>query len=157
MKVKINNESELYNTFDKFDETLSEDLISYINNKSQVFSLRNNEPIEIISFMKIDENKFNNAFQKYCNEQLLLVNRRQKLNTTKEIWLLLIGIIFIIFSITLTNKINVIILNIISTIGSFSIWEASNSWLLESKNIKFNKIKTMRLKDIKIEYKYENE
>ena len=110
MKIKIHNESELYNTFDKFNETLSEDLISYINNKAEIFSLRNNDAIEIISSKKIDENKFNNAFQNYCDEQLLLINRRQKLNGTKEIWLLLVGILFIIFSITLTDKINIIIL-----------------------------------------------
>ena len=35
MKIKINNEDELYNSFDKFEETLSKDLISYINNKSE--------------------------------------------------------------------------------------------------------------------------
>ena len=35
MKIKIDNEDELYNSFDKFGETLSEDLISYINNKSE--------------------------------------------------------------------------------------------------------------------------
>ena len=153
MKIKIDNENELYNSFDKFDETLSEDLISYINNKEEIASIKEKEDIEIISLVKIDENKFKNAFYKYCNEQLILINRKQKINRTKQIWLLIIGILFIIFSITLTDRINVIILEIISTIGSFSIWESANSWLLQSKVIKFNKIRAMKLKNSEIKFK----
>ena len=31
MRIKINNEDELYNPLDEFEETLSENIISYIN------------------------------------------------------------------------------------------------------------------------------
>ena len=152
MKIKIDNENELYNSFDKFDETLSEDLISYINNKEEIASIKEKEDIEIISLVKIDENKFKNAFCKYCNEQLILINRKQKINRTKQIWLLIIGILFIIFSITLTDRINVIILEIISTIGSFSIWESANSWLLQSKTLKFSKLRIVKLKNSEVRF-----
>ena len=37
MKININEEDELYNSFDKFEETLSEDLITYINIKLKLF------------------------------------------------------------------------------------------------------------------------
>ena len=152
MKIKIDNESELYNSFDKYEETLSEDLISYINNKEEVSSAREKETIELISKEKIDKDKFKKAFEKYCNEQLMLIKRKQKINSTKQIWLLALGIIFIIFSITLADKFNVIVLEIISTIGSFSIWESANSWLLQSKVIKFEKLKILRLKSCEIKF-----
>ena len=154
MKIKIDNENELYNPFDKFEETLSEDLISYINNKTEISSIKEKEDIEVITSKKIDENKFKKSFEKYCNEQLILINRQQKINRTKQIGMLIVGIIFIIFSILLTDKINIIILEIISTIGSFSIWESANSWLLQSKAIKFKKLRAIKLKNSKI--KFEN-
>ena len=150
MKIKIDNEHELYNTFDKFEETLSEDLISYINNKEEISSIKEQENIEIISTKKIDEEKLKKAFKKYCDEQLILINRKQKINSTKQIGMLIVGILFIIFSIVLTNKVNLIILEIISTIGSFSIWESANSWLLQSKAIKYNKLKIIKLKNSEI-------
>ncbi len=154
IKIKINNEEDLYNSFDLFAETLSDDLISYINNKLDISSIKEIEDIEIIATKKIDEEKFKKAFFKYCDEQLLLINKKQKINTTKQIWMLLIGIVFIIFSLVLANKINVITLEIISTIGSFSIWESANSWLLESKVIRFNKLKTKKLKNSVIKFNY---
>ena len=150
MKIKIDNEHELYNTFDKFEETLSEDLISYINNKEEISSIKEQENIEIISTKKIDEEKLKKAFKKYCDEQLILINRKQKINSTKQIGMLIVGILFIIFSIVLTNKVNLIISEIISTIGSFSIWESANSWLLQSKAIKYNKLKIIKLKNSEI-------
>ena len=154
MKIKIDNEDELYNSFDKFGETLSEDLISYINNREEVTSIKEKEDIEIISTKKIDKDKFKKSFQKYCDEQLILINRQQRINRTKQIGMLIVGIVFIIFSILLADKINIIILEIISTIGSFSIWESANSWLLQSKTIKFKKLKAMKLKNSEI--KFEN-
>ena len=152
MKIKVDNEQELYNSFDKFDETLSEDLISYINNKQEIATIKEKEDIEVISAEKIDENKFKKAFYKYCDEQLILINRKQKINRTKQIWLLIIGVLFIIFSILLADKISVIILEIISTIGSFSIWESANSWLLQSKTIKFSKLRIIKLKNSEIKF-----
>ena len=153
MKINISNEDELYNSFDKYGETLSEDLISYINNKSEIALTNVKEDIEIISSKNIDENKFKNSFEKYCNEQLILLNRQQRINRTKQIGMLLMGVVFIIFSILLTDKINLIILEIISTIGSFSIWESANSWLLQSKVIKFNKLRVIKLKNSEIKFK----
>ncbi len=152
MKVKINDEHELYNSFDQFDETLSEDLVSYINSKEEIASIKEKGVIEIISEKKIDENKFKKAFEKYCDEQLIIINRQQKINRTKQIGMLIVGILFIIFSILLADKINIIILEIISTIGSFSIWESANSWLLQSKAIKFNKLKAIKLKNSEIKF-----
>ncbi len=152
MKIKIDNESELYNSFDKFEETLSEDLISYINNKEAIAPIKEKEDIEIISTPKIDEDKFKKAFEKYCNEQLMLIDKQQKINRTKQIGMLVVGIVFIIFSLVLANKINLITLEIVSTIGSFSIWESANSWLLESKVIRYNKLKAKKLRDSEIKF-----
>ena len=61
--IYILSKYKLYNHFDKFEETLSEDLISYINNKSEISSIKEKENIEIISVKKVDENKFKKCFE----------------------------------------------------------------------------------------------
>lgn len=152
MDIRIENENELYNSFDKYEETLSENLISYITCKESITPIKERETIKIYSKENLNEDKFKNAFNKYCDDQLILIKRKQKINSTKQIWLLFIGMLFIVFSITLTNKINIIILEIISTIGSFSIWESANSWLLQSKAIKFDKLRILKLKKSEIKF-----
>lgn len=39
ININVNDEKELYNTFDKYNETLSEDLLSYINDKNELLNL----------------------------------------------------------------------------------------------------------------------
>ena len=90
ININVNDEKDLYNSFDKYNETLSEDLISYINDKNELLNLKESILIEIIS-----------------------------------------------------------------TIGSFSIWESANSWFIERKVIRLNKLKLLRLKNSKISFKYE--
>ena len=65
-------------------------------------------------------------------------------------WKMSIGIVLIIFTILLTDKINIINLEIISTIGSFSIWESSNSWLFKMVKI----MRVFKYKNIKLTKKY---
>jgi len=56
------------------------------------------------------------------------------------------GLIFISISFVLNNISESLLYTVISTVGSFSIWESANSWLVERKKIKFNKFKLMKLK-----------
>lgn len=55
MNINVNDEKELYNTFDKYNETLSEDLISYINDKNELLNLKENILIEISMSTNIDK------------------------------------------------------------------------------------------------------
>ncbi len=155
ININVNDEKELYNTFDKYNETLSEDLLSYINDKNELLNLKENILIEIIMATNIDEKRFIDCFENYCNNRLELVEIEERINITKMLYLLMIGMMFIMFSMILNNKVNIIILEIISTIGSFSIWESANSWFIERKVIRLNKLKSLRLKNSKIIFKYE--
>ena len=155
IEINIKEESDLYNLFDKYNKTLSEDFISYIDAKAELSNIKDKIQIEIISDKDIDKELLKNTFIEYYDEQIVLINREAKLNRTKQIWLFVIGIIFIAISLTLNNISNTIILEIISTIGSFSIWESANSWLLESKYIKVRKLKMIKLKNSNIVFKSE--
>ena len=152
IQLNIENEEQLYNSFDKFNNTLSDDVYSYINNRIEFANITDKIEIKINSNEKIDSVHFIQAYNAYIDEQLKLAQKESKFNTTKQIWLLGIGILFIIFSLLFSEKINVIVLEIISTIGSFSIWESANSWLIERKIIKGKKIRLRRLKNAEIKF-----
>ena len=152
IQLNIENEEQLYNSFDKFNNTLSDDVYSYINNRIEFTNITDKIEIKINSNEKIDSDHFIQVYNAYIDEQLKLAQKESKFNTTKQIWLLGIGILFIIFSLLFSEKINVIVLEIISTIGSFSIWESANSWLIERKIIKGKKIRLRRLKNAEIKF-----
>ena len=66
--------------------------------------------------------------------------------------MLCIGIAFILISILVSEKVNAIVLEIIAAIGSFSVWEFANSWLVEKKRLRKEKIKLIRLKKSDINF-----
>ena len=107
IQLNIGNESDLYNTFDKFNNTLSDDVYLYLNNRIQFSRITDKIIIKIFSKNKIDQKNFINVYYKYLDEQINLVNKEGRFNTSKQIWLLCIGIIFISFSLAFSNKINV--------------------------------------------------
>ena len=152
IQLNIENEEQLYNSFDKFNNTLSDDVYSYINNRMEFAHITDKIEIKLHSNERIDNDNFIQSYNNYIDEQLKLAQKESKFNTTKQIWLLGIGILFIIFSLIFSEKINVIVLEIISTIGSFSIWESANSWLIERKIIKGKKIRLRRLKNAEIKF-----
>ena len=146
IEIKIKEESDLYNSFDKYNKTLSDDLISYVSQKLELATIRDELEIEIISDEKLDEKFIKNTFEEYCDKQLKINDRKNKINTSKQIWLLVTGLIFISISFILSQISESLLYTVVSTIGSFAIWESANSWLLDRKIIKFNKFKLMKLK-----------
>ena len=154
MKISIDvvDEMNLYNKFDRDGLTLSEDVISYIISKAEVNLLKDKIEIELISKEAIDENKFIAAFNNYIEDQSKILKKEDRLNLTKQIWMSIIGVIFIAMSISLSIKFDDLILEVISTIGSFALWEAANSWLLERKSLKLSKIHLIKLSNSEIRF-----
>ena len=152
IQLNIDNEENLYNSFDKFSKTLSDDVYSYINNRIEFAHVTDKIKIEVNSKNKIDNNNFIQAYNTYIDEQIKLVEREGKFNTTKQIWLLCTGILFIMFSLIFSENMNVIFLEIVSTIGSFSIWESANSWIVQRKMIAGKKLRLKKLKNAEIKF-----
>lgn len=146
IEINIKEESDLYNSFDRYNKTLSEDLISYVSKKLELATIKDQIQIEIISDEKLDEKSIKTTFEEYCDEQLKINAKNSKMNTTKQIWLLVIGLVFISISFALSSISESLLYTVISTIGSFSIWESANGWIVDRKIIKFNKFKLIKLK-----------
>lgn len=147
INLNIQNEDDLYNSFDSFGKSLSEDVISYIIDKSELVGVKDKIHINLISKLHLNEEQFKNAFHNYIREQNILLEKEKRANTIKQVIMLLVGIFFIGLSILLSSISKHIILEIISTLGSFSIWESAGSWLIESKKINVKKIKLNKLSE----------
>ena len=70
IEINIKEESDLYNSFDRYNKTLSEDLISYVSKKLELATIKDQIQIEIISDEKLDEKSIKTTFEEYCDEQL---------------------------------------------------------------------------------------
>ena len=137
--ITIDDEKELYNKFDETQLTLDDKVVSYIEKNLYKKKLFDNLIIKIKSNNNVDTNKFTKAFKQYLNDRIELNQRLKNFNRVKQLRLFIIGLMLIIFSIIIGTVLNSIIYTIISTIGSFAIWETSNIWIIENMDSKVEK------------------
>ena len=157
ININVKDENVLYNSFNEFNKTLSDDVYNYIKSREKLAHLTDKIQLNLISSEDINKDNFIEAFHNYIDEQLELNKKEIKFSVQNQIWMLLIGIIFIIFSIGLSQKLNEVIIKIIATIGSFSIWESANSFLVVRRRLKAKKLRLYRLKNCEIIFKLKGE
>lgn len=136
VNIHINNEDELYNSFDSSGTTLSEDFTSYL-----IAKLEDRKPGEKLCINvscpdTVNEKKLITAISAYLSSAGKSINKQRKGNAANSIRLLVIGIAFVVLGLVFSGKIGEVTAAIISTIGSFSIWEAANVWLQELPKIR---------------------
>ena len=70
----------------------------------------------------------------------------------KQVRLFAIGLAFIAIWLLVKTITNVLIVEILSIIGSFAIWEASNIWIVEKPNIRLKRHMLRRLMDTEVRF-----
>ena len=132
IKLRIHEESDLFSPYDPDQMQLSEDMISYLKRKSEMMLKKCKEvyTLHIFSDMPVNEDKVKNAFR----EQLLLdlENNRfsAKLEITKGLFLLFLGVVILSFRYMLAEAGEGLYLDVIEIIGWVAIWEATSGALL---------------------------
>ena len=127
--IKLGEEKDLFTEFDPSGLSFSSDLTEYLSDYVEDRRLGESVCIEIQSDNEPDIERIRKAFLLFV-EKLSRRNRREIIrNQANSIRLLVIGILFIVIGIISANHINSVIAAIISTIGSFSVWEASAVWI----------------------------
>ena len=152
IKLKINDENELYNSLDETQNTLSEKVSSYIEKELSKKERADNIIIKIKCSQNIDIDKFEKAYTQFINDKIKENHKNKKFNIIKQIKLIIVGIIFITTGILIGAILNTILYTIISTIGSFAIWEASNIWLIKNNDLDIEKMRLNNLLNIKTEF-----
>lgn len=133
IRICVNEESDLYNTLDDSKTTLSNDVISYYEDKISHTTLNDTFIIEIVSKKNIDIESFREAFRYYLADKITDYKQDMKRDTIKEIFFLILGVFFLLTSYSF-NKNGHILVDFMSIMGWFSIWEMANLMILENRN-----------------------
>ena len=131
IKIKIHEEADLYNPLDPEGSELSDEVISYMVRKYQEKGRKEKHIIHIISDEPVDEEKVRNSFLAYSTkEEMIFGNERNRI-TLKQFTLFVIGILFISLWLFASSRTENLLVEILSIIGSFALWEAADIWIVE--------------------------
>lgn len=131
INLKIEKEKELYNPFDP-EKNLSEDVKEYILNRVSDKKWNDALCIRIIHREPVSEKDVKEAFLRWIDLSGSERRRDAKKDFVTQICLFVIGIILIALSIFLQEKVSPVHFAIISTLGTFSIWEGASIWIIRS-------------------------
>ncbi len=143
--VYIKGENELYSEFDPAGQALSSSLREYLSDCLEDRGFMENVILVLHSPELLDMNRFKNAYVAFL-EKLISRNKKEMIKyKTDSFRLLIIGVVFIANGILLNGHIDQVFSVIISTIGSFSVWEASAVWIkmlpsLRKRGLLFKKL-----------------
>ena len=127
--IRVRDENDLFSEFDPSGLSLSSDLTEYLGDYVEDRKLGERVCFEIRSDTRPDMERTRKAILLFI-EKLSRRNRREiRRNQANFLRLLVIGILFIVMGIALAGRMNTVLAAIISTIGSFSVWEASAIWI----------------------------
>ena len=109
--------------------------------------------IEIETEEPVDLAQFQTCYKNYLSTELTKVEKEMKYNQFRKIRFLFIGTVFIVLSALFQNQLHTIILELLSIIGSFAIWEMTNLILVGNRELKSSKLNLKRELQTKIRLK----
>lgn len=106
--------------------------------------------IHIFSDTPVDEERVKRNIRRYTEDEGKIMKRKQQRSCIKQLWLFAIGIAFIAFWLFIASKTENILVEVLSIIGSFAVWEAANIWIVEVPEMKLYRRRLMRLEETEI-------
>lgn len=152
IKIKIHEEADLYNDFDPDQVQLKDEVVSYITRKYQEKERTDQYCMHIISDVPVDEERVRSNFRKYVEEEVGIINRIQHRSTMKQVLMFIIGIAFITTWVLMSSKTGTIVLEVLSIIGSFAVWEAANVWIVEKPTMRLQQIRLKKMMDTEVRF-----
>ena len=138
IKIRIDREEDLYCGFDETGLTLSDDVLSYIIRALEGRSKGERLRLRFISALDLDESRLERAIGQYMEYVTRTVKRQKRSSWLNSLRLLAIGVVFIVLGLAFENRMGAVVAAIVSTIGSFSVWEAANVWIQKFPAIRAN-------------------
>lgn len=153
IKLKIHEESDLYSTFDPEKEILSDEVSSYLKKKfsENTFPFEKIE-LKIISEMPLNQERCKKNIRAYVENELNLLSRQKKRSIVKQIWLFALGIIFIALWLFLERITESVLATVVCIVGWFAVWEAANIWLVESPEMRIEKLRLQKMQKTEIKF-----
>lgn len=151
IKIRIKEESDLYNPLDPDQETLSDDVTSYLEQKfSEQANIHGKPEVHFLSEKTVDEERVRRNFQTYIQREMDLLTKSQRRASVKQARLFLIGLLFIAVWLLIAVNTDNIVAEVLSIIGSFAVWEASDIWIVEAPEMRMKKRILKRLSETEI-------
>lgn len=153
IKLKLRDESDLYNVFDPENEILSDEVSSFLRKKfsENTFPFEKIE-LKIISEKSLNQERCKKNIKSYVENELNLLARQKKRSIVRQIWLLALGIIFIATWILLESITESVFATVVCIVGWFAVWEAANIWLVESPEMRIEKLKLQKMQKAEIKF-----
>ena len=136
IEINVAQESDLYNPYDSRMLMPSDDLIGYVTKRLEERPF--GEKVHLVfTGDEIDKDRLKRAMDASRKAQKEKLVKERKMAIINSIRLLLIGIVFVVVGISLSEVMSEVVAAVVSTIGSFSIWEAANQWIKELPALRF--------------------
>ncbi len=139
IKLQIDDEKELFSTLNPDEESFTDGIKSYILRNLSKADIDHKITIRFFSSRPVSEDRIKKAVDTWIKEEKADLHEKNRDNMRHQFWMFGIGVVFLSLAIFLQPKVNLIWFTILSTIGSLSLWEAANIWIIE--NPKMLKIK----------------
>ncbi len=147
IKLRLKTENDLYNPLDPDRTVLSSEVKEYLSERFQERRRGDSVELRILSEEALDQNAVRTALKNWVDaeKQAMKISNRKSLMA--QTILFIFGFLLILSSILLSGKIPAIWEAVLSTIGSFSIWEASGRWMIRRPQLNAKRIILEQLSD----------
>ena len=141
IKVKIQEESDLFSDYDPDQKLLSEDVMSYLFRSAEDFHGMNRENlvIQITSDTPVNEENVREKFREFFIREKNVVNLSLRKLTLKALCLGIFGVIILSIWFYLSATSENVNLEILSIIGWVAIWEAASVILIGTHELAMTK------------------
>lgn len=155
--IRVSNESVLYDTFDPSGKKLSEELNTYLMDMLEDRRMGESVCLELVGNRSVNIERFRHSYTQYIDE-LIQRNKKERLRqSANALRLLLIGIVFVMIGLIFARSMGEVTAAIVSTIGSFAIWEASAIWIEKMPLLTARDRQLAALADAEIRYCQEDQ
>ena len=154
--LRIESDNDLYNKLDPTRSTIDDSVYDYMFEKMSDIRRGERVRVNVFSAQKLDEERVRKAFMDNLDDHLAKLHRERMTNRMNQARLFIIGIAFISFWLTASAYLDGIWPEVLSIIGSFSVWEAANIWIKDNPSLKYRRLKVERLKDAEINFIYDS-
>ena len=139
IKLKVENESDLYNPFDIEGKTLSDDVKNYLTERLQADKSDKGVELQIFAKEKVDIERLENALSEWVDLEDSIDKKTYRRNLLQQLFMFIFGVLFIVLGIALESKIHIVWSTVLSTIGAFSIWESCSIWIVRNPKLKLHR------------------
>ena len=136
ISINVTSETNLYEPFDPTGGTLSAGLRDYIGSFVEDRELGQEVRLELVCKEPIDKARFEEAYRGHVDTLVRRCKSSRKKRSGNAVRMLATGAAFVLAGLLLAGRGGPVLAAIISTIGSFSIWEAAAIWLEDMPSLR---------------------